>query len=623
MPWLVDLQDMEEVGHRALGTADGAVVFILGASGTPIEEVTAKVKQFSAHLESTRKEVVFFAVPEETRGIREACEQALAWEWVAQNTPELEGDSVARRELAARQLAAQGRLDRVCVRCFTVALGYRSCRWIWAGEELQLRSARALWAAFTNACDRAYADTPIVQNELINRRTPSSAAAAARRALIERMLTHPTERHLGLTGYPPEMSIYLSVLERSGLHHLERDRWAFGPPQGEDPCRVLPMWHAIDRFLATTEKGKRPVPELYDVLRQPPFGIKNGLLPIYLAAAMLHWQAEIALYEEGSFVPELRPAEFERLIRVPERFSLQRYRLDTARAKMLYEYSTLFGREVDRGQVSAVTAVRPLMAFAAQLPRYTLLTESLSDEAIAVRKALLTAREPQPLLFETLPQALGFDRGDGDPDWVLGYFDRFRRALVELQSAYGRLLGAIQRELLDALRLPSETGIARREIAQRVGILQDWVSDLRLKAFILRLSDEKLPDREWLESVASCVANKPPSKWNDGDKVSYRVALAQLAGRLKRTEEIALERGELPVTGRIIRLGVTDDTGHEQREVLHVVPEEELAVQKAIDALEQTLRALQLDERIGLTALAVLARRLLGSQPARRERDDE
>lgn len=119
------------------------------------------------------------------------------------------------------------------------------------------------------------------------------------------------------------------------------------------------------------------------------------------------------------------------------------------------------------------------------------------------------------------------------------------------------------------------------------------------------------------------MANKPPSKWNDGDKVSYRVALAQLAGQLTRTEEIALEKADVAVAGRVIRLGVTDDSGHEQREVLHVVPEEELAVQKAIDALEQTLRVLQLDERIGLTALAELARRLLGSQPARRERDDE
>jgi len=351
--------------------------------------------------------------------------------------------------------------------------------------------------------------------------------------------------------------------------------------------------------------------------------MKDGLLPIYLAAAMLHWQAEIALYEEGSFVPEVRPAEFERLLRVPERFSLQRYGLDTARARMLYEYSTLFGREVDRGQVSAVTAVRPLMAFAAQLPRYALLTESFSDEAIAVRKALLTAREPHPLLFETLPQALGFDRGEGDPDWVVEYFARFRRVLVELQSVYGRLLDTIQRELLDALRLPSETRVARREIAQRAGILQDWVSDLRLKAFILRLSDEKLPGREWLESVASCVANKPPSKWNDGDKITYQVALAQLAGQLKRTEEIALEKAEVAVAGRVIRLGVTDDSGHEQREVLHVAPEEESKVQKAIDALEQTLSALQLDERIGLTALAEVARRLLGRQPARRERDDE
>ena len=392
--------------------------------------------------------------------------------------------------------------------------------------------------------------------------------------------------------------------------------WAFGPPEGDDFNRVAPLWRVIDDFLTTTEKGPRPVIELYNLLRQPPLGIKDGLLPIYLVIAMLYWQAELAVYEEGSFVPKVRPAECERLMRVPERFSLQRYRLDESRVRMLYEYSVLFGEEIDPGEVSQLTAVRPIMAFVSQLPCYTQFTKSLSIEAIAVRDALLSAREPQRLLLETLPQALGFEMISKDSEQVKRYFSHLKRVLIELQRAYEQLLFSIRGQLLDALLLPSDLEAARQEIAPRAQILENWVADLRLKAFVSRLGDINLPQREWLESVAACLTNKPPSQWNDGDVLSYRVALADIAGQLRRTEEVALAQESVEAsagTGRVIRLGVTDMLGHEQRQIARITPDQEDELKKTISALEETLQGLEANKTMRVMAVAELARKILES----------
>ena len=57
-----------------------------------------------------------------------------------------------------------------------------------------------------------YPKTPILRNELINRRQISSQAASARRKLIGGMLDSQGQERLGINGYPPEMSIYLSLL---------------------------------------------------------------------------------------------------------------------------------------------------------------------------------------------------------------------------------------------------------------------------------------------------------------------------------------------------------------------------------------------------------------------------
>ena len=154
-------------------------------------------------------------------------------------------------------------------------------------------------------------------------------------------------------------------------------------------------------------------------------------------------------------------------------------------------------------------------------------------------------------------------------------------------------------------------------------MLEPWVSDLGVKAFVRRLSDEKLPEREWLESVAAAVANKPPSKWNDSDERRYRVSLSELAGQFRRIEQVALDENADVGEGRVIRLGIMDAAGIEQREVLHVAREEEARVDEAIDALRGVLRSLGLDDRIALAALAGAAERLIVRQIRTRDGDDD
>lgn len=455
------------------------------------------------------------------------------------------------------------------------------------------------------------------------------------------MLERGEEERLGLEGYPPELSIYLSVLSVSGLHHQEGRIWVFGPARGpvrqshdrgrpitqlglteDDPGRVGPMWQAIDLFLTATEEEARPVTALYELLACPPFGIKEGLLPIYFTVALLHWKSELALYEEGTFVPQPGVPELERLLRAPERFSVRRYRLHEARFRMLYAYSTLLGGEMDPGNTSVLTAVRPLIAFAKQLSQYTLLTRSLNPEAIALREALITASEPQLLLFNQLPAAIGFDHlGPEDTKRVPEYIDQLKRPLLELQGAYGRLLEGILAHLGDALLLPSGLADARREVGRRARVIRDWVADPQLKPFVMRLADTSLPDREWLESVAAVLVHKPPNKWNDSDVGQFRVSLQELAGRFRRTEEAALETTGRQATGgeeRIMRLGVTDSAGQEQRQMLRIRPADEPGLSEMVNRLEETLRAGTRERRLRLLALAELARRLMGSE----EEDD-
>src|SRR5439155_4685780 len=92
------------------------------------------------------------------------------------------------------------------------------CMWFSGHGRLLVRSSRDLMGALSDLFDLAYREAPAIRNELLNRRELSSAAAKARRNLLEAMIVSHDLPRLGFTGCPPEVSMYRSVLEEQGLH---------------------------------------------------------------------------------------------------------------------------------------------------------------------------------------------------------------------------------------------------------------------------------------------------------------------------------------------------------------------------------------------------------------------
>src|SRR5205823_215900 len=128
-------------------------------------------------------------------------------------------------------------------------------------------------------------------NELVNRRSLSSSAAAARHELLEAMIAGGDYPDLGMEGYPPAVSMYRSLLRRPGIHREEQGAWGFHPPAEGSDAGLRAAWEAMERFLAETEEGPKGVDELFRRLKAPPLGMLDGPLPVLLLTLLLHHQA--------------------------------------------------------------------------------------------------------------------------------------------------------------------------------------------------------------------------------------------------------------------------------------------------------------------------------------------
>ncbi len=512
--------------------ADGRIVYLLPAGEESQHDLVALATQ------AAQAPNLLIGVPREAASLLTGVRDWYAWETVRAGGGDLDGDPVARRELAARIRVVSSELDAAVQTCFGLGEG-ASVAWVRGGALQRWHGARGVTWGLSAACDEAFSAGPRLRNELLNRQSLSSSAAAARRALLDAMITAGDRPRLGIEGSPPEWSMYASLLAEGGIHRDRAGIWGFGPPPPDDPLRLLPTWQCIEGFLDGTEGQPRPLEALFATLARRPIGLRAGPAPVLFFAVLLSAPGEVALFEDGSLVTELTGAVVERLLRRIAHFTVARYRVAGARAAALQSLQAVVGGDAGR----PVDLVRAIVRRVSTLPRFTRGTRAASSAALRLRDTILAARDPLRLLFEDLPRALGLDPlgVDDRDDGAVGpaYATRLAEVLAELAEVYPRLLATIEARLAGSLDLEAEGAALRAAVTARARRLVGVSVDLRLRAFLGRAMVTDTDHAAWLEGVAMVVGNRPPTEWSDGELVRFALGLDELRAMMRRAESLA------------------------------------------------------------------------------------
>ena len=277
-----DVATLKRELSRNLGQADGRVVMCLPLNAEERYSMAAMLRTPGEEVPAS----VLAALPHDVLDLRHDCYELICLHWVFEHTPELEADRTAHRELHTRLTHAEqglrSHLDQVFL---PHTRKETSCTWYFQGKAESIRSPKDVNHLLSRVCDEVYPSTPVWRNGAINRRNLSSAAAAARGRLVAAMIENGAKPNLGFVGVPPERCMYETLLKGSLLHKEKDGVWGFYPPDARSEPALRAIWKTIERYLADTEAGKLPLERLYDALRQPPFGLKDGVVPILLAAA--------------------------------------------------------------------------------------------------------------------------------------------------------------------------------------------------------------------------------------------------------------------------------------------------------------------------------------------------
>lgn len=608
--------------------ADGKIVVVL--PDPRIRQVNPSEPSIQAL--SARPDTIL-CVPGNAAEVESRARELFAVHAVREATVELQNDATARRELATRDEEVRRQLEQSLSEVLAPKRSNSPrTRWYRRGEEQEIPSARALNELLSTVSDDLFPSAPNIQNEIINRRELSSSAAAARRNLIRHMLLHGKVNGLEIEGNPPERSIYLSVLRGLKLHHEHHGEWIFASTERGVRKDAQPLYRAIKAFFDSADAAPKGLDTLFNLLRRPPFGLRNGVIPIFICAALLGNEADVAVYEDGGFVPQLTEALFEKFIKDPSRYAIRRWHVSGVRVTVFEQLAKMLGQTPAIEHLEArdiLDVVKPLMRFVRKLNNFARNTRSFSRTTVRIREAIANASEPDALLFRDLPEAselqpFAASRKDRAKD-VNSFLRTLQSSLNELQRGYDLLLKSLTDDLAEALDASPTKSSTRAQLAKRAAHIAKVALNADIKVFTTRLAESTGDDSVWIEQISAFLASKHPSDWHDDDRGRFNIRLEQMANAFKALEGLVVAREESQADADIesIRISVVGTRSAQTDMVVHLTAEEG---ERAHDFESRIAKAIASHARNGsrklvLAALARVAQSLLTTDASQSQHD--
>lgn len=570
--------------------ASGSVgTFVLCVPDTPIadKQFLASIQEIS--LENSESPIIF-GVSKNGKRVTELSHELAAAERVFTTRTELEGDSVARRELTSRISSLRNALQDELTDAF------RSATWLRQGQKLNDEKNSTVSGIASTVAEKIYHSTPIINSELINRDELSSNIVKARRELMYRMLKDGGVSKLGYEGYPADAGLYYTVLNTPGLH-MNRGRlgWGFGKPKddGEAGSTYLELWYHTEEIFKNAD-DKLGLDEVFALWQSAPYGLKKGVMPIIALAFFLANKAHIAIYFDNVFTPNINEVIIDELLNDPKLIKFKYVSAGENKSSLAKAIAEkVLAPHLPNADVSSISPLdtaRGLVSLIVDLPNWTKRTNSVSNQAQEVRAMLLKASDPNKVLFADLPTILGSD-SEGD------LVQKLSSVISELQSAYPAKLREIQKIVLDSLQHGNGSA---EDLRNRATSVKGITGNFQLESFATRLEEFEDSDAA-VESLISNAINKPSHSWVDRDLDAAIIQLGSLAMDFRKAEALTGLRGRNSAR-KVFNLVLSAGQGNDLSRTVEVSKTDQSKIDAAVTQILPILE--KVDPRLIFATLA-------------------
>ena len=415
--------------------------------------------------------------------------------------------------------------------------------------ELEISRQAELNQEISKICSNCYNLTPVVSNEMVNKRCLNTQNTKARDLVVSWILQHADDTSIPcMDGYGPEVSIFKSAFKHTGL---------------DVSCSVKdPGMNAvlkkISEFVASCETTKRNFQALYQTLCSVPFGMRRGIIPLYIAYVLRQYKESIVLYYSGKEI-ELSATTLSHLNENPESYQILIETGTADRNKYLDGLQVLFERYADARTPSInriYSIVKSMQNWMRSLPEYTKKFKRYLDNGEAknvdpsvdsIRTELMRFEiNSRELLFNTWVTRLSESENLGE---CLNEITRVKQLLDEHLVRYREEL--IKK--LTAMFMPGYQGGLSHSVIAWYKKLPDstkqHVFDAGTNALLSTASAiSAYDDSRLLDDLVSIFASIAVEDWNDATSDTF---VKSIFDSISRVNEYLEVNSDLDQDGRL------------------------------------------------------------------------
>ena len=274
-----------------------------------------------------------------------------------------------------------------------------------------LSNGRSAGEILSGLFEKRFKQTPQINNEQVVRRKVSPTSRSSRKRCVISILEKNGLPELGYErSTSADASIYRTVFAKTELYGPSRGEWKWADVSSIGDPKLRRVWEILERFFSPPSEKCRDFTSLLRKLTTAPIGLREGLLPLFVAAGLQAFGRCVALREEIDgrwlYVGDIDASLIDRICEQPSMFTLESKRLKPVQKKHLeWMISRLVG-EIDAREPDLVRAFYDgLNKWRDGLPASALSDPNLGESASLIQP-LLNKRnfDPFDFIFRELPE---------------------------------------------------------------------------------------------------------------------------------------------------------------------------------------------------------------------------
>ncbi len=371
---------------------------------------------------------------------------------------------------------------------------------------------------------KIYSDAIRINNELINKKRITTAPIKkARLNIISAIIRHDEELIASYSaGTSADSTIYRAVFTNSDF-------------KGSSFAKN------IDSYINSCGNKRRSLRKLMDKLTSSPYGVRAGVIPMYLASSLSARDDDVVLYFSDKEIT-IDENSIVNMCENPDDYSLYISLEDAKKDAYLRDLTKLFVKneesETNETRISCIyTAMQRWFRGLPQVTKNIKSSNPIVNEPVVLKafvkiKGLLQSLDGNPYdtLFVGIPAA--FEKDD-----LLDVYKQFERLYDIANAYYDNLRSQIVKETANIFGSKSKQelrNILREWYAKQSDSVKNGLYSNQINDFLKLISSNQYRDEYSLAEMLSKIVNGVYcDSWNDNSFDEYRIKLQELKSSIE------------------------------------------------------------------------------------------